>query len=136
LRKVGIEVSDSRAQRYRPPQLGPPSQTWHSFLEDHVREIAAMDFFVVPTFTFCVPYVLLIMSHDRRLILCFNVPTSPSAQWTARQVVKAFPYEATARFLLYAPDSLVEDSFVRHVESMGIRKVVTAPGSPWQNSFC
>jgi len=136
LRKIGIEVSDSTVRRYRPPQLGPPSQTWRSFLENHVREIAAIDFFVVPTATFRVLYVFLVMSHDRHRILHFNVTTSPSAQWTAQQVVEAFPYEAAPRFLLHDRDSIFGNSFARRVESTGIKEVVTAPGSPWQNPFC
>jgi len=81
-------------------------------------------------------YVFLVMSHDRRRILHFNVTTSPSAQWTAQQLLEAFPYEAAPRFLLHDRDSIFGNSFARRVESMGIGKVVTAPGSPWQNSYC
>ena len=136
LRMIGIEVSDSTVRRYRSPRHGPPSQTWRSFLENHVREIGAIDFFIVPTFTFRVLYVLLIMSHDRRRILHFNVTTSPCAQWTSQQVVEAFPYEAAPRFLPHDRDSIFGNSFTRRVESMGVKEVVTAPGSPWQNPFC
>jgi putative transposase len=136
LHKIGIEVSDSTVQRYRPPRLSPPSQTWRSFLENHLTDIVAIDFFVVPTATFRVLYVFLVMSHDRRRILHFNVTTSPSAQWTAQQLLEAFPYEAAPRFLLHDRDSIFGNSFARRVESMGIREVVTAPGSPWQNPYC
>jgi len=86
--------------------------------------------------TFRVLYVLLTMSHDRRRILHFNVTTSPSAQWTAQQVVEAFPYAAPTRFLLCDRDKIFGSSFVRRVESMGMEEVVTAPGSPWQNPYC
>jgi len=78
-------------------------------------------------------YVLLIMSHDRRRILHFNVTTSPSAQWTAQQVVEAFPYETAPRFLLHDCDSIFGASFVQRISSISIEEVVTAPGSPWQS---
>jgi len=92
LRKIGIEVSDSPVWRYRPPRDSPPSQSWRAFLDNHVKDIVAIDFFVVPTATFSVLYVFLAMFHDRRRILHFNVTTSPSARWTAQQVREAFPY--------------------------------------------
>ena len=136
LRKIGIEVSDSTIRRSRPPRVGPPSQTWRSFLDNHLADLAAIDFFIVPTVTFRVLYVLLIMSHDRRRIVHFNVSTSPSARWTAQQVVEAFAYESSPRFLLRDRDKIFGSTFVRRVESMGIEEVVTAPGSPWQNPYC
>jgi putative transposase len=76
LHKLGIDVSDSTIRRYRPARPGQPSQNWRSFLENHLGDIVAMDFFTVPTATFRVPYVLVIMAHDRRRILHFNVTTS------------------------------------------------------------
>ena len=79
LHKLGIQVSDSTVRRYRPLRPRPPSQNWRSFRENHLGDIAAMDFFVVPTATFRVLYVFVIMAHDRRRILHFNVMTSPSA---------------------------------------------------------
>jgi len=74
--KIGIQVSDSTVRRYQPPRSSPPSQSWRAFLDNHVKDIVAIDFFVVPTATFRVLYALLIMSHDRRRILHFNVTTS------------------------------------------------------------
>ena len=114
----------------------PPSQTWRSFLDNHVRDIVAIDFFVVPTATFRVLYVLIIMSHDRRRILHFNVTTSPSARWTAQQVREAFPYDTVPRYLLRDRDRIFGSSFARCVKSVGIEEVITAPGSPWQNPYC
>ena len=125
LAKIGIQVSDSTVWRYRLPRGNSPSQSWRAFLDNHVRDIVAIDFVVVPTATFRALYVLLIMSHDRRRILHFNVMTSPSAQWTAKQVIHAFPYESAPRFLLHDRDSIFGNSFVRRVESMGIKEVVT-----------
>ena len=135
LAKVGIEVSDSTVLRYRPRRAKPPSQTWRSFLDNQVRDIVAIDFFVVPTATFRILYVFLAMSHDRRRILHFNVTTSPSAQWTAHQVREAFPYDTAPRYLLRDRDRIFGADFVRCVKSMGIEEVITAPGSPWQNGY-
>jgi transposase InsO family protein len=105
-------------------------------LDNHVRDIVAIDFFVVPTATFSILYVFLAMSHDRRRILHFNVTTSPSAQWTAHQVREAFPYDTAPRYLLRDRDCIFGADFVRCVKSRGIEEVITAPGSPWQNPFC
>ena len=135
LAKIGIEVSDSTVWRYRPHGAKLPSQTWRSFLDNHVRDIVAIDFFVVPTATFRVLYVLLIMSHDRRRILHFNVTTSPSAKWIAQQVREAFPYDTAPRYLLRDGDCIFGGDFVRCVKSMGIEEVITAPGSPWQKTY-
>lgn len=88
LHQLGIDVSDSTVRRYRPLRPRQPSQNWSSFLENHLGDIVAMAFFVVPTATFRVLYVLVIMAHDRRRILLFNVTTSPSADWTARQALR------------------------------------------------
>ena len=136
LAKIGIQVSDSTVRRYRPPLSSPPSQSWRAFLDNHVRDIVAIDFFIVPTVTFRVLYVLLIMSHDRRRILHVNVTTSPSAQWTAQQIVEAFPYDSAPQYLLHDRDTIFANSFARRVESMGTKEVVTAPRSPWQNPYC
>ena len=136
LHKLGIEVSDSTVRRYRPPQHRQPSQNWRSFLENHLGDISAMDFFIVPTATFRVLYVFLIMAHDRRRILHFNVTTSPSAHWAARQVLEAFPYDTRPRFLLHDRDKIFAGDVARRVRSMSIEEVLTAPGSPWQNAYC
>lgn len=136
LHKLGIDVSDSTVRRYRPLRPSQPSQNWRAFLENHLGDIAAMDFFVVPTVTFRVLYVLVIMAHDRRRILHFNVTTSPSAAWTARQVLEAFPYDTRPRFLLHDRDKTFASAVARRVRSMGFEEVLTAPASPWQNAYC
>ncbi|MFH1763612.1 MAG: transposase [Gemmatimonadota bacterium] len=128
LRKIGIEVSDSTVQRYRPPRLSPPSQSWRAFLDNHVRDIVAIDFFVVPTATVRVLYIFLVMSHDRRRILHFNVTPSPSARWTDQQVREAFPYDTAPRFLLRDRDRIFSTDFVRCFESTDIEEIVTAHG--------
>ena len=136
LHKLGIEVSDSTVRRYRPGRPRQASPNWRSFLENHLGDIAAMDFFVVPTATFRVLYVLVIMAHDRRRILHFNVTTSPNAAWTARQLIEAFPYDTQPRFLLHDRDKCFAGDVAHRVRSLGVEEVLTAPGSPWQNAYC
>ncbi len=105
-------------------------------MDNHVGDIVAIDFFVVPTAMFRVLYVFLVMSHDRRRILHFSATTSPSARWTAQQVREAFPYDTGPRYLLRDRDRIFGTDFVRCVGSIGIEEVVTAPASPWQNPDC
>lgn len=136
LHELGMDVSDSTVRRYRSTRPRPPSQTWRSFLENQLGDIAALDFFVVPTATFRVLYVLLIMRHDRRRILHINVTTAPNAAWTARQVIGAFPYADVPRFLLHDRDRTFASDVARRARSIGIKEVLTAPGSPWQNAYC
>ena len=113
---------------------GPPSEVWRSFVENHLADFAAIDFFVVPTATFRVLYVLLVMSHDRRRILHVNVTDHPTAEWTGRQVLEAFPGDVP-RLLLHDRDSIYGWNFDRVVKMLGIRQIRTAPRSTWQNAF-
>jgi putative transposase len=94
-----------------------------------------VDFFVVPTATFQVLFVFLALAHDRRRVLHFNVTTNPSAEWTARQIVQAFPEETAPRFLLRDRDGIYGRFFRRQMEGLGIDEVITAARSPWQNPF-
>jgi len=135
LAKLGIKVSDSTVRKYRPRTRRPPSQTWQTFLRNHAGEIAAVDFFVVPTVTFRLLYVFVVMVHARRRIVHFNVTDSPSAQWTGQQVIEAFPFDTAPRYLLRDRDSIYGADFVRRVGSMSIEPVVTAYRSPWQNPY-
>ena len=90
LLKLGIDVSEATVSKYMVRRREPPSQTWRTFLENHAKELIALDFFTVPTATFRVLFVLIILSHDRRRILHFNVTAHPTAGWTARQLVEAW----------------------------------------------
>ena len=112
-----------------------PSPTWKTFLVNHAREIVATDFFVVPTATFRLLYCFLVLSHDRRRVLHFNVTQHPTSVWTAQQLVEAFPFAAAPRFLLHDRDSIYGNSFRERVNSLGIEEIVTAPRSPWQNPY-
>ena len=113
----------------------PPSQSWRTFFGNHASDIVACDFFTVPTATFRVLFVFFLLSHDRRRVLHFNVTSSPSAKWTAQQVVNAFPYDTAPRFLLRDRDSIFGSYFRARMKAMGVEEVVTARKSPWQNSY-
>ena len=113
----------------------PPSQTWRTFLENHVADLVSIDFFTVPTATFRVLYVFIALRHDRREIVHFNVTEHPTPQWTAQQIVEAFPFDTAPRYLLHDRDRIYGDAVQRRIESLSIEEVLTAPRSPWQNAF-
>jgi putative transposase len=98
LRKLGIDVAKSTVEKYRFRSRKPPSPIWKAFLTNHVTDIVACDFFTVPTVTFQVLFVFILRAHERRRIVHFNVTKHPTAQWTAQQIVEAFPWD-TARKL-------------------------------------
>ncbi len=136
LAKLGISASDSTVAKYKPKRRQPPSQSWRTFLDNHRQEIVAVDFFTVPTATFRVLYVMLIMSHDRRRIIHFNVTDSPSKPWTVRLLVEAFPLDSAPRFLIRDNDKIFSGRFSEQVKSLGIDEMKTAFRSPWQNAYC
>lgn len=135
LAKLGLVASTATIRKYRPKSRGQPSQGWKTFLQNHAGSIAAMDFFVVPTVTFRLLYVLIVMKHERRKVVHFNITDSPLAAWTAQQIVHAFPYDTAPTYLLRIRDSIYGTLFVQRVSGMGIQQKVTAPRSPWQNPF-
>ena len=114
---------------------GPPSQAWRTFLENHIKEAIALDFFTVPTATFKVLFVLVILSHDRRRILHFNVTEHPTAVWTARQLLEACGMEEAPRYLIRDRDAIYGEAFHRQARALRIEEVPTAPQSPWQNPY-
>ena len=132
---LGRPVAESTVAKYMIRQPKPPSQTWRTFLENHGGQIAAVDFFTVPTVTFRVLYVFLVLRHDRRRIVHFNVTPNPTARWTAQQIVEAFPYDQAPRFLLRDRDGIYGKDFRDRVAHMGIEEVLIAPRSPWQNPY-
>ena len=135
LQKLGIEVSEATVSKYMIKRRGPPSQTWRTFLENHGKEIIALDFFTVPTATFRILFVLIILSHDRRRILHFNVTEHPTAAWTARQLIEACGLNEEPRYLLRDRDAIYREAFHRQTAALGIQEVTTAPRSPWQNPY-
>ncbi len=136
LLKLGIEVSQATVSKYMVRQRKPPSQTWRTFLENHADCIAGIDFFTVPTATFRILYVFIVLSHDRRHIVHFNVTAHPTARWTAQQLVEAFPFDSAPRYLLRDRDAIYGEKVRRRIKSLCIEEVVTTPRSPWQNPFC
>jgi putative transposase len=109
----------------------PPSQTWKSFLNNHAGQIAAIDFFTVPTVTFRNLYCFFVLLHDRRQVIYFNVTAHPTAVWTAQQIIEAFPEDTAPRYLLRDRDQIYGEEFRRRVAGMQIEEVPTAPRSPW-----
>src|SRR5207245_2358700 len=95
LLKLGFDVSQRTVARLMPRRPKPPSQTWRTFLQNHVADLVSVDFFVVPTATFRVLYVFVVLLHHRRQVVHFNVTDSPTASWTAQQIVEAFPDAAS-----------------------------------------
>jgi len=132
---LGHDVAESTVARYMLRQPKPPSQTWRTFLANHVGQIVAIDFFTVPMITFRVLYVFLVLRHDRRGVVHFNITTNPTARWAAQQIVEAFPYDQAPRFLLRDRDSIYGEYFRDRVEHMGIEEVLIAPRAPWQNPY-
>ena len=133
---LGHAVAESTVAQYMIRQPKPPSQNWRTFLANHMKQTAAADFFTVPTITFHVLYVFLVLRHDRRRVIHFNVTHHPTAQWAAQQIVEAFPFDEASRFLLRDRDGIYGQDFRDRVEHMGIEEVLSAPQSPWQNPYC
>jgi putative transposase len=134
LLKLGISVSQSTVATYMRRHPHPPSQTWRTFLTNHASQIMAADFFVVPTITFRLLFVLVILAHDRRRIVHVAVTEHPTAAWTAQQLRNIFSENETPRYLLHDRDSVFAD-VATTIGGMNIQTVRTAPRSPWQNAF-
>jgi putative transposase len=135
LRKLGIDVATATVEKYRVRPHKPPSPTWKTFLKNHMQDLVSLDFFVVPTISHKVLFVLLILAHERRRVVHFNMTERPTAQWTAQQVVEAFPWDEAPRYLLRDRDRIYGDAFRQRVRHMGIAEVLIAPRSPWQNPY-
>ena len=135
LRKLGIAVAKSTIEKYRVRPSRPTSPSWRAFLKNHVSEIVALDFFTVPTVSFRVLFVLIVLAHDRRRILHFNVTAHPTAQWTGQQLVEASPWDTAPRYLLRDRDAVYGHVFQRRVTGLGMAQVLTTPRSPWQNAY-
>src|SRR3984893_6947634 len=117
LLKLGLEVSQRTVARLMPRRPKPPSQTWRTFLQTHVVDLVSVDFFVVPTATFRVLYVFVVLLQHRRQVVHFNVTDFPTAAWTAQQIVEAFPDDSAPRYLLRDRDGIYGGEFRRQVGS-------------------
>jgi transposase InsO family protein len=135
LLKLGFEVAQSSVAKYMIKRRGPPSQGWRTFLCNHAPDIAAMDLFVVPTIGFDLLYAFIIVRLDRRNLVWINVTEDPTAEWIARQITEAFPWNENPKYLIRDRDRVYGTMVTRRLRAMGIRDKPTAPASPWQNGF-
>jgi transposase InsO family protein len=135
LLKLGLEVAQSSVAKCMVKKREPPSQGWRTFLRNHAPEVAAMDFFVVPTIGFDLLYAFLIVRLDRRELVWINVTKNPTAEWVARQITEAFPWDGAPGYMIRDRDRIYGSVVTRRLRAMGIRDRPTAPASPWQNGF-
>jgi putative transposase len=129
---LGIDVSQASVAKYVVRRRRPPSQSWRTFLANHVQQIMAADFFVVPTATGRLLFVLVMLAHHRRRVVHVAVTAHPTAAWTAQQLREAFPWDEAPRYLIRDRD-LAFAAVRATVEAMAMTEVLTAPRSPWQN---
>jgi len=131
----GHRVSERTVARYMPPREPDPDrrQRWMTFLRNHMHEIAAMDFFTVPTASFRVLYCLFIIDHGRRKIMHFNITENPSAEWVKNQIRHTFDGEGPHRFMIHDGDKIFNRDVRDFLRMCGLRSVRTAFRSPWQN---
>jgi transposase InsO family protein len=132
---LGFEVAQSTVSKYMVRRRKPPSQTWKTFLRNHAEAIAAIDLCVVPTLTFDCLFAFLVLGHDRRQLLWFEVTRHPTAEWLARQITEAFPWASAPSYLVRDNDRAYGHVFTSRVRAMGIRDRPISPGSPWQNGY-
>jgi hypothetical protein len=135
LLKLGFEVAQSSVAKYMAKRRGPSSQGWWTFLHNHVPDIAALDLFVVPTIGFDLLYAFVVVRLDRRDIVWINVTAHPTAEWVARQITEAFPWDGAPRYMIRDRDRIYGAVVTRRLRAMGIRDEPIAPASPWQNGF-
>jgi transposase InsO family protein len=133
LLKLGIEVAQSTVAKYMAKGGRRRAQTWKTFLHNHAAGIAAIDFLVVPTVGFKLLFVLVILRHQRRRLISLTVTTNPTAEWIARQITEAFPWNEAPKHLIRDRDASYGHAVIRRLAAMGIRDHPTAARSPWQN---
>jgi len=132
---LGIEISERTVSRMLRTLLRPPTQTWKTFLHNHLDQLVSIDFFTVPTITLRVLFVFIVLEHRRREVLHFNVTEHPTAAWTSQQIVEAFADREAPRYLIRDRDGVYGSEVRLRVASLHIEEVLTAPRSPWQNPY-
>jgi putative transposase len=135
LKMLGILISERTVSRIVRRLPRPPSQTWRTFLHNHIGQMVSIDFFTVPTINMKVLFVFFVLEHRRREVLHFGVTDHPTAWWTSEQIVEAFADRDAVRFLIRDRDSIYGDEVRSRIAALGIEEVLTAPQSPWQNSY-
>jgi len=137
LRLLGHEIGQMTVSRYMKRGRDPRrSQSWMTFLKNHANTIAACDFFTVPTVTWRNLFVLVVLSHDRRLIRHIAVTARPTGEWTAQQIALAFAEGPRPRYLVHDRDPLFRAALRRKLQDLEIEDTRTAPRQPWQNGKC
>jgi len=132
---LGVDIGETSVSKYMPRHRNSPSQTWRTFLENHVQDFVSIDFFTVPTIRFQILYVFVVLAHHRRRIVHFAVTAHPTAEWTAYQILQAFPWDSAPRYLLRDRDRIFGSVFVHQLEVMDIEQVLSAPAAPWQRAY-
>jgi transposase InsO family protein len=135
LLKLGIDIGQASVSKYMGKPRRTPTQSWRTFLVNHARDMVSIDFFTVPTATFRVLFVFLILDNARRRILHFNVTDEPTAEWTSQQIVEAFPWDTAPRYLIRDRDGSYGWEFDRRAALLKIDQVLISPHSPWQNPY-
>lgn len=137
LKLLGLDVSESTVAKYMPARgRRPPSQTWRTFLDNHVNKIAPCDFFVVPTETFRLLWCFAVLNNDRRRIVHVNLTSGPSAEWTAQQIIEAFPGDGfVPGYLLRDREKIYGAVFRTRMQGMHIEEMLMVFRSPWQNPY-
>jgi putative transposase len=136
LLKLGFKVSERTVSNLIPDRNSKGTgQSWKIFLRNHLSKVCSIDFFTIHTFNFKILYVLVILSHDRRRVVHFNITQHPTAFWTLQQIKEAFPWDSTPKYLLRDRDSIYGKVFRQGVKSMNIKEIITTYKSPWQNGY-
>src|SRR6478672_3683004 len=130
LLKLGFEVAQSSVAKYMVKRRGPPSPGWRTFLRSHAPDIAAMDLFIVPTIGFDLLYAYIIVRLDRRELVWISVTTHPTAEWVARQITEAFPWNEAPRYMIRDRDRIYGAVVTRRLRAMGIRDRPITAASP------
>jgi hypothetical protein len=131
LLKLGFEVAQSSVAKYMVKRRGPPSQGWRTFLRNHAPDIAAMDLFVVPTIGFDLLYAFVIVRLDRRDLVWINVTTNPTAEWVARQLTEAFPWDGAPRCMIRDRDRIYGAIVTRRLRAFGKANCTSLALAEW-----
>ncbi|WP_320041562.1 integrase [uncultured Desulfobacter sp.] len=137
LLSLGFEVSERTVSNMMPrhPPNSKPSQTWRTFLKNHINK-CSIDFFTVPTVTFNILFVLVILSHSRRKVVHFNITSNPTAEWTTQQIVEAFPWDTAPKYLMRDRDAIYGVFFPKSSEKHGHQRSGLGPAKPLAKPFC
>lgn len=135
LLKLGVDLCETTVAKYMVKIPKRPGQSWKTFLDNHMNDIASMDFVIVPTIGFKLLYCLIILDQRLRRIVSFGVTTNPTSEWVARQITNAFPWDEAPKYLIRDRDGAFGLAVQQRLEAMGIRDSPTSPRSPWQNGY-